>query len=71
MRTITLYSCRVRDERTRKWSQASYKMTPEHAQAVYGEGNYELIAGSEQVRESGGDPMQQSAAHWAGPRWKQ
>lgn len=68
MPTITLYSYRVRDERSRKWRVARYKMTPEHALAMYGEGNYELIAGSEEVREFGGDPMRNSAAHLAGPR---
>ena len=40
---ITLYAFRVRDERTGKWRVSRYKMTPEHAKAQYGEGNYELI----------------------------
>ena len=61
-----LHSYRVRDELTRKWRVARYKMTAEHALAVYGEGNYELIAGTA-VTYEGGDPMRQSAAHLAGP----
>jgi len=68
MPTITLHSYRVRDELTRKWRIARYKMTPEHALAVYGEGNYEQIAGSEEVRQVDEDPMRNSAAHLAGPR---
>lgn len=67
MPTITLHSYRVRDELTRKWRVARYKMTVEHALAVYGEGNYELIAGTA-VTYEGGDPMRDSAAHLAGPR---
>ena len=48
MPTITLHSYRVRATS----SPASGALrTPEHALAVYGEGNYEQIAGSEEVRE--------------------
>ena len=68
MPTITLHSYRVRGELTRKWRVARYKMTPEHALAVYGEGNYELVQGSEEVRHVDEDQMRNSAAHLAGPR---
>lgn len=71
MHTITLYSYRVRHERTGKWYKARNQMTPETALSTYGEGKYELIAGSGKVIEFGGDPMRRSAAHLAGPRWKQ
>jgi hypothetical protein len=67
MPTITLHSYRVHDELTRKWRIARYKMTPDHAKAVYGEANYELLAGSA-VTYEGEDPTRHSAAHLAGPR---
>jgi hypothetical protein len=51
MSAITVYSFRVRDERSRKWRRARYKMTREHARVVYGERNYELIIDSAEVRQ--------------------
>ena len=54
MPTITLHAYRVRDELTRKWRVARYKMTPEHALAVYGEGNYERLDWSRETRTGGG-----------------
>ena len=71
MPAITLYSYRVRDELTRKWRIARYRMTPEPALAVYGEGNYKQIAGSAVTYEGGDDPTRDSAAHLAGPRRNQ
>ena len=52
MSTITVYSFRVRDERSRKWRRARYKMTREHARVVYGERNYELILDSAEERQA-------------------
>ena len=52
MSTITVYSFRVRDERSRKWRRARYKMTREHARVVYGERNYELIVNSAEERQT-------------------
>jgi len=49
--TITVYSFRVRDERSRRWRRARYKMTREHARVVYGDRNYELIVDSAEVRQ--------------------
>jgi len=55
----TLYHFRVKHLRTGKWYQARYAMTLEHAKSVFGAGNYELISGSEDVRE----PITEGAAH--------
>ena len=48
---ITLYSFRVRTPPKMNWRVARYKMTLEHAIAAYGEGNYEMVPGTEEVRE--------------------
>lgn len=43
----TLYKFRVRSPPKMKWRTANYRMTMEHARVSYGEGNYELIEGTE------------------------
>jgi len=65
MHITTHQSYSVHDELTRKWRIDRYPV--EHALAAYGEGNYEVIAGSA-VTYEGGNPTRQSAAHLAGPR---
>jgi len=48
--SITLFAFRYRDERTGNWRDARYKITPEEAHERYGEGNYELIPGTQETR---------------------
>lgn len=50
--SITLHAYRVRDSLTGKWRKGPCRMTPEEALERYGEGNYELVPGSEFVTRS-------------------
>ena len=63
MPTRELYLLNVRNPITRKWRQTRYRLTAENARERYGEGNYERIDASREVRD--GDPARSSAAHLA------
>jgi hypothetical protein len=67
MPTIILYKFRLKHERTGKWYTARYMMTIQEAKERHGEGNYQLIEGSEEIRHGDDDPMRNSAAHLGGP----
>ena len=48
---LITYRFRVRDSKESPWRMARDKMTLEHVRAVYGDGNYEKIDGTQEVRE--------------------
>ena len=58
-----LYLFKVRDLVSGKWRQTRYRLTDETARERYGEGNYERLDWSREVRD--GDPHKMSAAHLA------
>ena len=58
-----LYYFRVRDAITGKWRQTRYRLSEADALDRYGEGNYELLDWTREVRD--GDPSKSSAAHLA------
>lgn len=63
MATLEHYLFKVRDEITGKWRQTRYRLTTEIARKRYGEGNYELLEWSREVRE--GDAARLTAGHLA------
>ena len=50
MCTVTVYTFRVRDRRTGNWRDSRHKMTTSKADKRYGDGNYEVIDSSKEVR---------------------
>ena len=48
--TVTVYTFRVRDRRTGTWRDSRRKMTIVKADKRYGNGNYEVVEGSKEVR---------------------
>src|SRR5258705_7781866 len=50
MCTINIYTFRVRDGGTGKWRDSRRKMTIANADKRYGEGNYEVIESSKELR---------------------
>jgi len=62
MASIELYRFKVRDPVTAKWHQTQYRLDVETARERYGEGNYELIEWSKEVREIVG-PLRLTASH--------
>ena len=63
MGPLVLYFCKVRDPITGKWRKTRYRLTAEEARARYGEGNYELLEWSREIRDA--DPARLTAAHLA------
>jgi len=62
--SLLLYFFNVRDAITGKWRKTRYRLTDETARAVYGEGNYERLDWTREVRT--GDAGGQSTAHLLG-----
>src|SRR5258706_10348023 len=48
---LITYRFRVRDSKQAPWRIARDKLSLEHVRAVYGDGNYEKIDGTQEVRE--------------------
>ena len=48
--TVTVYTFRVRDQRTGNWRDSRRKMTIVKADKRYGNGNYEVVEDSKEVR---------------------
>ena len=63
MPTRELYLFNVRNPITRKWRQTRYRLTAENARERYGEGNFERLDWTREVRDVG--PRGQSMAHLA------
>ena len=59
---IIRYFFKLRNEGTGKWHKTRWRMTIEEARQRHGEGNYEVLEWSEEVRE-GTNPSRLSAAH--------
>ena len=62
--SLLLYFFNVRDETTGKWRKTRYRLTDETARAVYGDGNYERLDWTREVRI--GAPGVQSTSHLMG-----
>lgn len=60
----TLYFFEVRDSLTGKWRQTRYRLNEDEARARYGDGNYERLDWTREVRT--GDAGGQSTAHLIG-----
>ncbi len=63
--SLILYRFKVRDPITGKWYRTNYRLAVEEAQERYGEGNYELLEWSKEVRDVG-DPLKLTAVHVQG-----
>ena len=59
-----LFFFRVRDALTGKWRQTRYRLSDEDARVRYGEGNYERLDWTREIRI--GDPGKQSTSHLLG-----
>ena len=57
-----LYFFKLRNEVTGKWHQTRWRMTIEEARQRHGEGNYQVLEWSKEVRERT-DPSRLSAGH--------
>ena len=66
MTLLELYHFKVRDPVTGKWRTTNYRLTVEEARQRYGEGNYEVLEWSREVRA--GDPPKLTAGHLARAR---
>jgi hypothetical protein len=64
MDDLVLYFFDVRDEITGKWRQTRYRLSDEEARVRYGDGNYERLDWTREIRD--GDPGNQSTAHLLG-----
>lgn len=47
---VVLYRFKVRDSNTGKWRQTRYSITLEEAKERYGDGNYEPLEWSKEIR---------------------
>jgi len=64
MEPQSLYFFRIRDALTGKWRQTRYRLNDEDARARYGDGNYERLDWTREIRT--GDPGGQSTSHLLG-----
>lgn len=64
MDDLVLYFFRVRDAISGKWRQTRYRLSDDEARLRYGDGNFERLDWTREVRI--GEPGAQSTAHLLG-----
>jgi len=62
--TLCFLFFNVRDAISGKWRKTRYRLNEEEAGAVYGDGNFERLDWTREVRS--GDPSNQSTSHLLG-----
>lgn len=60
MEPLILYRFRIRDPITREWRTTSYHLLVEEARERYGDGNYEALESTREVRLVGTRPLTDS-----------
>ena len=64
MDDLALYFFNVRDSLTGKWRKTRYRLNEEEARKRYGDGNFERLDWTREIRN--GDPGKQSTSHLMG-----